>query len=118
MTLFLCDVSFRDVRTCFSQYILQELYYLAAYLRMHQLTKKLREHCLFNAATSATASYSYMERMLACNIIRCSKFAIAGETELLPATISTYVRMTKGLACLCRYFDKKHSPVQQAVSRD
>lgn len=82
---------------------LQELYYLAAYLRIHQLTKKLREFCLFHANTSPTAPYSYIERMLACNIVRCSRFSIAGETELLPATISAYVRMTKGLACLCRY---------------
>jgi hypothetical protein len=95
-------LSFLLVRNVTSTF-LQELYYLAAYLRMHQLTKKLREHCLFNAASSPTASYCYMERMLACNIIRCSRFAIAGESELLPATISAYVRMTKGLPCLCRY---------------
>lgn len=46
----------------------QDLYQAAAYLRMHQLTKKLREHCLIG--TSADASYERSERMLACLIAR------------------------------------------------
>lgn len=80
---------------------LQELYRLAAYLRMHQLTKKMREYCLYG--TSPTAPYSYTERMLACIILRCARQAVGGEEELLPAAILAYVRMNKGLPCLCRW---------------
>lgn len=47
----------------------QDLYQAATYLRMYELTKKLREHCL--TGTSADASYEQLERMLACLIARC-----------------------------------------------
>ena len=68
---------------------------------MHQLTKMMREYCLYG--TSPLAPYRHVERMLSCIIVRCSEESVAGEEELLPATITSYVRMTKGLSCLCRW---------------
>lgn len=52
--------------------LFQDLYQATSYLRMHQLAKKLREHCLIG--TSADASYEQSERMLACLIARCARY--------------------------------------------
>lgn len=98
----------------------QDLYHAAAYLRMHKLTKKLREHCLFGAFT-AVAPYHESERMLASIIARVARTSIGGEEELLPSAIAAYVRMTKGLACLCKWplaFEKKvwDAMMQEAAS--
>lgn len=75
------------------KHVQQDLYQAAAFLRMHQLTKKLREHCL--VGSSADASYEKSERMLACLIAECSRRTIEGKEELLPSAVRAYITMTR-----------------------
>ncbi len=79
---------------------LLELYRLAHYLEMEGLMDKLQSNFL---QPMEGCDFDCCEEALGCLLVQCRMGVESGEDKLFMSAANAYVRLTRGLGCLCKW---------------